>query len=119
MGLTYITVAVSNPARPRRKKRIRFLVDSGAAYSIVPSKILQELGIEPHRKENFILADGKEIKRRLGNALFIYRGKQGASPVIFGENGDSNLLGVVTLEALGYIFDPIRRELRPMPMVLG
>jgi hypothetical protein len=28
------------------------------------------------------------------------------------------LLGVVTLEELGLILDPMRRELRPMPMSL-
>jgi hypothetical protein len=44
---------------------------------------------------------------------------EGASPVIFGEKGDSTLLGMVSLEALGYILDPLRRELRPLPMVLG
>jgi hypothetical protein len=32
---------------------------------------------------------------------------RGASPVIFGERGDSTLLGAVTLEALGVILDPI------------
>ena len=41
------------------------------------------------------------------------------APVIFGEKGDSTLLGAVTLEALGVILDPIKRELRPLPMVLG
>jgi len=39
--------------------------------------------------------------------------------VIFGETGDSTFLGMVSLEALGLLLDPIRRELRPLPMVLG
>ena len=46
-------------------------------------------------------------------------GHQGAAPVIFGETGDSTLLGAVTLEALGVILDPIKRELRPLPMILA
>lgn len=46
-------------------------------------------------------------------------GHRAASPVIFGERGDSTLLGTVSLEALGFVLDPIRRELRPLPMVLG
>ena len=33
--------------------------------------------------------------------------------------GDSCLLGTVTLEALGLMLDPIRRELRPLPLLLG
>jgi hypothetical protein len=39
--------------------------------------------------------------------------------VIFGEAGDSTLLGALTLEALGYALDPFRRELRLLPMGLG
>lgn len=119
MGLTYVTAGVSNPAKPRRAKKVRFLIDSGAVYSVVPSKVLEELGIRPHREKTFVLADGQEIKRKMGDAVFKHNGERASSPVIFGEEGDSNLLGVVTLEALGYIFDPIRRELRPLPMVLG
>jgi hypothetical protein len=42
-----------------------------------------------------------------------------ASPVIFGEKGDSLLFGTVSLEALGFILDPMKRQLRPLPMVLG
>ena len=45
--------------------------------------------------------------------------QRGAAPVIFGEPGDSNLLGVVTLEALGYVLDPLKRELRALPMLLA
>jgi hypothetical protein len=46
-------------------------------------------------------------------------GRQGASPVIFGEKGDHALLGAVTLESLGVLLDPLRRELRPLPLVLA
>jgi hypothetical protein len=40
------------------------------------------------------------------------------SLVIFGEEGDSPLLGSTTLKGFGLILDPFRRELRPLPMVL-
>lgn len=39
--------------------------------------------------------------------------------VIFGEEDDSILLGALTLESLGLALDPLKRELRPLPMVLG
>ena len=66
-----------------------------------------------------MLADGTEITRRIGDATFIIDENRGASPVIFGETGDSALVGVVLLEALGFALDPIRRVLRPLPMILG
>lgn len=52
------------------------------------------------------------------NASFQYQNEIGASPVIFGDKDDIFLLGVVTLESLGLILDPIRRELKPLPMLL-
>jgi hypothetical protein len=48
-----------------------------------------------------------------------YAGKVGGADVIFGEPGDSQLLGALTLEALGLMLDPLRRELKPLPMILG
>jgi clan AA aspartic protease len=119
LGLTHIKLTIANPANPRRTARLKFLVDSGAALSVVPAKLLQKLGVKPHSKRVFILADGSEITRGIGDLVFRLNGDQGASPVVFGEEGDSVLLGVVSLEALGLIFDPLRRELRPMPMLLG
>jgi hypothetical protein len=37
---------------------------------------------------------------------------------VHGAPGDASLLGAVTLEELGLMLDPLRRELRPLPMQL-
>ena len=118
MGMTKVTMNIANPARPSKKITLEFLVDSGAAYSVVPRTVLNQLGIKPESKESFFLANGEMVTRKIGNALFQYQRRERAAPVIFGEKGDSNLLGVVTLEALGFVLDPFRRELKPMPMFL-
>jgi len=118
VGLTHLSTEISNPAHPLRRARRKMLVDSGATYSIVDGRTLQRLGIRPTGTRTFILADGTEITRSTGAALFRFQGREGASTVVFGESGDAALLGVVTLEEIGLILDPIRRELRPMPMSL-
>lgn len=119
MGLTHIQATIANPAAPKRSARVRFLVDSGAVYSVVPARVLRKLGIKPRKTKSFILADGSEIKRYLGEAQFRVNGEEGTSPVIFGEKGDSILLGSISLEVLGFILDPFKRELRPLPMLLA
>ena len=119
MALTHVAMRIANPARPRRSVRVKFLVDSGAVYSVVPERTLEGLGVKPHSRRTFVLADGSEVTRSIGDAVFRLDGRQGASPVIFGKLGDSVLLGAVTLEALGVLLDPLRRELRPLPMVLA
>ena len=50
--------------------------------------------------------------------MFRYGQRVGVADVIFGEPGDSVLLGATTLESLGLALDPQRRELHPLPMVL-
>jgi clan AA aspartic protease len=119
MGITVLPVEVGNPATPDVTERLEFLIDSGAVYSVVPSAVLERLGIRPFRAEEFRLADGTSVRRKTGGALFKYADRVGVANVIFGEAGDSTLLGALTLEALGYALDPLRRELRPLPMILG
>ncbi len=119
MGLTFLKIGVANPARPKRCVDVEFLIDSGAVYSVVPATTLRRLGIRPDSREEFFLANGEKIVRRLGNALFRFQRKQRAAPVIFGARGDSPLLGAVTLEALGVVLDPFHRELRPLRLTIA
>ena len=116
MGLTNVTMTVSNSQDSTRSREIRFLVDSGAVYSLVPREVLLELGIRPTRVQSFSMVDATEIKREVGNAAFTFEGETDVSPVIFGEPGDEPLLGAVTLEAMGLALHPFNRELRPMKM---
>ena len=118
MGLTFLQLEIGNPGAADATERVEFLIDSGAVYSVVPTPILERLSIRVLGEQQFRLADGTMITRKRGGALFRYGETAGVAGVIFGEEGDSNLLGVTTLEELGMFLDPLRRELRPLPMVL-
>lgn len=119
MGITYIEIGVANVARPDVVEKLEFLVDSGAVYSVVPTAVLEKLGIDPLDEQEFRLANGEKIVRKKGGALFRYGKRVGAADVIFGEDGDAVLLGALTLEALGLSLDPLKRELRELPMMLA
>jgi len=119
MGIMYVELEVANVATPRKVERLEFLVDSGAVYSVVPARVLRKLGIKAVDKQEYRLANGEKIVRRKGVALFRYNGRVGGADVIFGEKGDATLLGAFTLEALGLSLDPLKRELRELPMVLA
>jgi clan AA aspartic protease len=119
MGLTVLELEVANPATPERTEKVDFLIDSGAIYSVVPTPVLERLGIRPLSQQQFRLADGSKIVRKKGVAVFKHGELVGGADVIFGEEGDSNLLGALTLEALGLSLDPLRRELKPLPMILA
>jgi len=117
--LTVLEVEVGNPAPPEITEKIEFLIDSGTIYSVVPAPLLERLGIQRLGTQEFRLADGSKITRWKGIALFRYGQRVGGADIIFGEEGDSTLLGFFTLEALGLSLDPLRRELKPLPMMLA
>ena len=119
MGLTVLEIEVGNPATPETTEKLEFLIDSGAIYSVVPSPVLEKLSIRPLQEQQFRLADGSKIIRKKGGAVFKYGERVGVADVIFGEEVDSNLLGALTLEALRLSLDPLRRELKPLPMILA
>src|SRR5262249_8082547 len=100
MGLTHVTVRIANPADSTRYQDVDFLVDSGAIYTFVPKRILREIGIHPHSKRSFLLANGEKFERQVGTADVLYKKRRGAATVVFGEKGDFPLLGVTGLEAL-------------------
>jgi predicted aspartyl protease len=119
MGMTYVEVQVGNPSDPSNLRRVEFMIDSGAIDSVAPRRLLEELGIKPIVTEKFFPADGKSISRDKGIALLPYGARVGGADVLFGEEGDANLLGATTLEALALSLDPLRRELNPMLLPLG
>lgn len=118
MGLTYLDMEIASVGAPDKGEKVQLLIDSGALISVVPAELLDRLGIQPIAEQVFQLADGKKIRRKKGGAMFRYRDSVGVSDVVFGEPGDANLCGVLTLEALGLSLDPIKRELNPLPMLL-
>ena len=118
MGLTNLVVRVSNPTDLKRSVELEMLVDSGAVFAIVPAPVLRRIGIRPQRRERFRLADGTAIVRRTAVAAFEYEDHVGGATVIFGEPGDACLLGALALESMGFMLDPVRRALRPLPMML-
>jgi predicted aspartyl protease len=116
MGLTYIDAIASGPAGTRP---VRFLVDSGAKYSLLPGPIWQAIGLTPRRRVTFVLADGSTIERDVSECHVALAHGDGHTPVILGEPGDEPLLGVVTLEILGLVLHPFNRTLQPARMLLA
>jgi clan AA aspartic protease len=116
MGITYIQGQVKGPRG--KEADVRFLVDSGATYSVLPKAVWEAVGLKPKRTMTFTLADGTTIERPISEAYLVLPQGEAHTPVVLGEAGDQALLGVVTLEILGLVFNPFDRTLQPMPMLL-
>ena len=98
---------------------VRFLVDSGTFYSVLPEPAWRAIGLTPTRQLEFVLADGTSIARDVSDCRFIYQGIEAPSPVVLGIGNDVGLLGTVTLDTLGLILNPLQRTLVPMRMRLA
>ena len=97
---------------------VKFLVDSGATYSVLPKDVWGRIGLKAKRKMGLTLADGTTIERSISEAYIVLPQGEAHTPVVLGEDGDQALLGVVTLEILGLVFNPFDRTLQPMRMLL-
>jgi clan AA aspartic protease len=116
MGVVYVEGQVTGPKGKR--EGVRFLVDSGATYSLLPKAVWEAIGLQAKRRLSFSLADGTSVERSVSEAHVALPQGEAHTPVILGEEGDEALLGTVTLEILGLVLNPFDRTLRPMRMLL-
>lgn len=116
MGITEVTVEITNPRDQTQWQTVSLVADTGAIFSVIPKATLEQLGIKSYAEETFCLADGSEIHRPLGDVFLRQCAKVGKSrtvPTIFGEPSDTPLLGVTALEILGLSVNPRTRKLEP------
>lgn len=117
MGMTHIEGTVIGPTG--KKAKVKFLVDSGATYTLVPLKAWQKIGLRPLRTVPCMLADGTEVIRKVSDCYITLAQGQRQTPVMLGEEDDEALLGMVTLEEFGLVLNPLTRKLQPMRMMLA
>jgi predicted aspartyl protease len=116
VGLVYIEGIAKNQGK---EEKVRFLVDSGAFYTVLKKDIWQRLGLKEISKSSFILADGTVIERGISEVVLeLPPYGERHTPVVLGESEDENLLGTLTLEIFGLILDPFKRELRPARLLM-
>ncbi len=113
MGTFAVTLGVGDP-QGRHYEDVEAMVDSGAAYTVLPASILEGLGVEPHEDRGFVLADGHRVERGFGRTWLSLDGRQDVSPVVFWDEDSLPLLGAVTLEIFGLCIDPVNGRLLPV-----
>jgi len=119
MGVTHVSGKVSRQGRRRRPIAVRFLVDTGAVFTVLPEEVWRALALKGERVAEFSLADGTLIQRPVSECRVQVEGRAATSPVVLGGPDDAPLLGAVTLETLGLMVNPLTRELLPMRLMLA
>ena len=76
------------------------MVDTGASYTILPARLLRELGVEAIDKIALVLADGQRVEMDPGQATATIDGRSIPTLVVFGRDNARPLLRAYTLQGL-------------------
>jgi len=114
MGTFRVRIEVGDP-EGKRFQAMEALVDTGAANTAFPASQLRRMGVSPHRKAIFELADGRQTELDIGRTWVRVNGDQELTQVVFAEEGAEPELGAVTLEEMGLAVDPVKKRLVPVP----
>ncbi len=117
MGTFSWPVLIASPDG-ERVREIEATVDTGAAYTTLPGRLLRELGIAPVGKRRFLLADGRRIELDYGEARATVDGESVTTLVVFGEDDAPALLGAYTLEGMALAVDPVEQRLTPTHLIM-
>ena len=85
-------------AGSERSETIPATVDTGAFYSVVPARLLRDIGVERFARRRMRLADGRVVDADIGEARVTVNGGSVTTLVVFGQDDAPALLGAYTLE---------------------
>jgi clan AA aspartic protease len=112
VGLTHVTVKISDLAKKATPFEAEFLVDTGAIDCMAPAERLHAAGIEPEGRAVYELANGQPIEYAYGFARVSFLGEETVTQIIFGPPNTEPILGAVALENAGVVVDPLTKTLK-------
>lgn len=113
LGHFAVTISVGSVGQSRFVD-VEADVDTGSTFTQIPRQILEDLGLRPHDRVQFKLADGGTMDRDIGDVPVRIDGRIRTTTCVFADEGQPALLGVVTLEQFLLGVDPINGRLVPV-----
>ena len=113
MGTFNVEIEIGDPDGERFEP-VNALADSRTPYAVLPSALLAELGVKPHRMASFKLKDGSRIERGFAQTWVRVNGSEGIAPVVFGADGAVPTIGHVTLASVFREIDEANGRIVPI-----
>ncbi len=111
MGLTYANLKLKN-LFSEKEMEIHALVDTGATFMCVTEEIAVQLGFDPTETSTHVvtLANGQQIKAPRIAPIEIFFGNRSyvTEALVL---GNEPLMGVLPLEAMDLMVDPLNQQL--------
>jgi len=118
VGYVRVKGVVANPLRRDVRVEVEFIADTGAIYTVIPRSIAEKLGLEITDRRRFRVASGDVVEYPVAEAYISVEGRGATSLVVVAPENVTPLLGVTTLELLGYQADYITGRLKPAELML-
>lgn len=118
MGYIRIKTIIANPVDRTKRIDVDCLVDTGAIYTMIPRDLLEKVSTRVTGYRRFKLANGEVEQYEVGEAYVEVQNVGATSLVVFGPEKSTPLLGVTTLELLGFQADPVSGQLKPLELYL-
>ncbi len=114
MGETTVLLKIYGSAG---SAEVEMLVDTGATFTKIPRSMVDEVGLEVKYETSVELGDGTIITRQL--ALAEVEVEEVRMPVLvaISDGTETPLLGLTTLEILGFKVNPVTRSLEKTPAI--
>ncbi len=113
MGIFNLTIAVAS-IHGETFEHVDVTVDTACDYTTLPTEMLQRLAVPVSGTAISDMAEGRQVPSDTGWARVRLEGRQVYTPVIFAQEGEPSLLGVVTQEEARLGMDPNNKRLIPV-----
>ena len=118
MGTFWVEIQAGD-AKAERFETVRALADTGAAWTWLPSEILERLGHKPTLKRRLQTADKRIVERGAGYVPIRIGDETAPALCIFGDPGSMALLAATTLQQFSLAPDPVNERLVPIVGMLA
>jgi predicted aspartyl protease len=107
MSTFRISLMLSHPEQRERSIPLDVLVDTGAAYVLLPAAVVTQLDIPTVEEQPAEPPDGDRLIYRIGEIRMTFDGRQCSTMLVAGPPGGPGLLSAFTLETFRVGADPV------------
>jgi aspartyl protease family protein len=112
MGIVRVKFRLMNPDNGFEPVEVDdAVVDTGSVHTCVPRELAVRLGLRKTGSLPVVTASGP-VTLEESYAFVEVQGKAMMTPLLISDTLDEVIVGVTLLEWLGFIVDPVRKELR-------
>jgi predicted aspartyl protease len=114
MGEVRIRLDLENTADVQKRAAVEAIVDTGAMINWLPQRVVEALGLQAMGTLEVRFADGGiEGRTVYGPITLRIDGRFAVTDAVAGSDDTEALLGVVTLERLDLLVDPVDQKVKP------